>query len=276
MNDIKPVISIVTVVLNNAAGFHKTADSVAGLDYPSIEFIVIDGGSSDGTLRVIEEYASHIKIRVSEPDRGIYDAMNKGIRFATGEWIIFMNAGDVFADPGVISRIFDGNLGKEDLIYGDSIADYNRFCVLQKASPEDSLWKGMPFCHQAMLARTSILKSHGFSLAYPIAADFDLVYRMHSEHRSFHYFPQPVCIINVTGLSNQHYLQSWKERYRIYKAHGDISVKGKLYYRYLWMLFVFTRLLYLVLPQPSAQSIVKFRNRKNIIEIETKSMNDEL
>jgi glycosyltransferase involved in cell wall biosynthesis len=275
MNDIKPVISIVTVVLNNAAGFRITADSVAGLDYPFTEFIVIDGGSIDGTLRVIEEYASHIKIRVSEPDRGIYDAMNKGIRFATGEWIIFMNAGDVFANPGVLSRVFKGNRLNDDLIYGDSIADYTRFRILQKASPVNDLWKGMPFCHQAMLTRTTILKPHGFSLAYPIAADFDLVYRMHSAQRSFHHFPEPLCIIDVKGLSSQHYLQSWKERYTIYKTYGDNSAKGRLFYVRLWILFAFTRLLYNVLPQKQTDWIVKFRNRNNNVETGINIVNNE-
>src|SRR5687767_14003562 len=98
-----PTISVVTVVFNNASCIQETIESVLGQDYPSVEYIVIDGGSSDGTVEVIKKYASGMAYWTSEPDEGIYDAMNKAIDKASGDWIIFMHSGDCFTSPGTLA-----------------------------------------------------------------------------------------------------------------------------------------------------------------------------
>ena len=101
----QPKISIITVVLNAAGELKRTAHSVLGQEYPHLEFIVIDGGSTDGTLEVTKTLGKNIDHWTSGPDQGIYDAMNKGLAIATGEWINFMNAGDVFAGKDAVSKV---------------------------------------------------------------------------------------------------------------------------------------------------------------------------
>ena len=193
MSKTSPVISIITVVLNNSGGFGLTAGSVMAQRYPCVEFIVIDGGSTDGTLQHIREISGRIHYWISEPDKGIYDAMNKGIEQATGEWIVFLNAGDVFAGPDVLSRVFAADSNGADVIYGDSIADYTQFKVKRNAGSPENLWRGMPFSHQAMFVRTSLMKTHKFSTGFTIAADFDLVCRLYNDKSRFFHFPEPVC-----------------------------------------------------------------------------------
>ena len=119
----KPLISIVTVSYNAVATIEQTILSVINQTYSNIEYIIIDGGSTDGTLDVIKKYADKIAYWVSEPDKGIYDAMNKGIKVATGEWINFMNCGDYFVANNTLESVFgSGKIYKKaEILYGDSI-----------------------------------------------------------------------------------------------------------------------------------------------------------
>ena len=260
-----PKISIITVTLNAAADLQKTLGCLAGQDYPELEIIVIDGGSTDETRQVIALFSDRLSYWICEPDHGIYDAMNKGLAKATGEWVNFMNAGDVFISPLALSTVFTGDYHDTDVIYGDGIADYCNFKLLQKASPLDDLWKGMPFCHQAMFTRTALVKPQGFSTEYTIASDFDLVYRLYTGNRNFHHVPDPICIFEVRGVSNQLHIKSWKERYGIYKKYGNTSVKKQVFYGSLFIVFLFTWLGYAVFPRKMMYGIVKFIYREHLI-----------
>ena len=104
------LISVVTVSYNAVSTIEQTILSVINQTYPNVEYIIIDGGSTDGTVDIIKKYADKIAYWVSEPDKGIYDAMNKGVVVATGEWINFMNAGDIFTDSDVIDKLFHQNI----------------------------------------------------------------------------------------------------------------------------------------------------------------------
>lgn len=264
MTSTTPKISIITVTLNAAADLQKTLGSIVDQDYPNIEIIVIDGGSTDETKQVIAHFSDRLYYWISEPDKGIYDAMNKGLVKATGEWVNFMNAGDVFISPWALSQVFTSDYPGSDVIYGDGIADYCNFKLLQKANPIDELWKGMPFCHQAMFTRTALLQSQGFSTEYTIAADFDLVYKLYTEKKNFRYVPNPICIFEVRGVSNHLYIKSWKERYRIYKKYGNTSVKQQLFYASLFIVFLFTLLGYAVFPRKLMYRFVRSIYRKNL------------
>lgn len=262
---ITPLISIITIVRNADRELENTIQSVLSLNYPNIEFIIIDGGSEDGTVNVIKAHTEQIAYWISEPDKGIYDAMNKGLAKATGEWVSFMNAGDVFNSPQILSQVFSGDYPDADVIYGDGIADYKTFKLLQKAITLDDLWKGMPFCHQAMFTRTAVLKTQGFSTEYAIASDFELVYRLYDQKRNFHYVPHPICIFEVQGVSNHRYLKSWKERHNIFKKYGKASLQKQLFYASLFIVFLLTFLGYAILPRKLMYSIVKSVYRKNLI-----------
>ena len=119
-----PVVSIVTVCYNAVGVIEKTVTSVLNQTYKKIEYIVVDGASSDGTIEILNNYRSHISTLVSEPDKGIYDAMNKAIDMVSGEWILFLNAGDSFVDNNVLSHVFQREgLEKYSVIYGDTIME---------------------------------------------------------------------------------------------------------------------------------------------------------
>ena len=116
-----PLISVVTVSYNAVSVIEQTIFSVINQTYPNVEYIIIDGGSTDGTVDIIKKYADKITYWVSEPDKGIYDAMNKGIELATGEWINFMNAGDSFYSFSILELIFGQTIFSNDIIYGDTL-----------------------------------------------------------------------------------------------------------------------------------------------------------
>lgn len=168
-----PLITVITVVLNAKVHIEQTIQSVINQTYPDIEYIVIDGGSTDGTLEVIKKYEDKITLWKSESDKGIFDAMNKGIDLATGEWINFMNAGDHFYTNDVLEQVFKTENADVDVIYGDSKASYyignNVFTKYRSAPDPEYFWKKFP-CHQSEFYRTSILKTNNFCI-FEKAAD---------------------------------------------------------------------------------------------------------
>jgi len=150
-----PKITVVTVAFNEEVSIEKTIQSVIAQDYPFLEYIVIDGGSSDGTLNVINKYKKDINFLLSEADHGIYHAMNKGISYSTGEFIIFMNAGDFFASSDVLFKLFTFmDETKSDVIFGGWVRapEFSECCPC--------LSKGL-FNHQSILYKKSLHITHG-------------------------------------------------------------------------------------------------------------------
>lgn len=195
MTKATPLFSIITITFNNRDGLASTAQSIAMQTCVDFEWIIIDGFSTDGTKEDFANYASAQII--SEPDKGIYDAMNKGIDLARGDYLVFMNAGDCFATSDVLRIFSDGACDSPDLIYGDSFEGGH-----YKAARKDSyiLW-GMFTHHQAMFYRRESLGSIRYDTSYKIAADYDLTLRfLKSESRSL-YLPFPVCIFAEGGVS---------------------------------------------------------------------------
>ena len=130
-NRLTPTFSVITITYNAAATLEDTIQSVITQTYHHIEYIVVDGASKDSTLQIAEKYRTNISKLISEPDKGLYDAMNKGIGMATGDYLIFLNAGDCFHDDSTLQRIVSGLKGLElpDIIYGNTaIVDYKRGC----------------------------------------------------------------------------------------------------------------------------------------------------
>lgn len=165
-----PLITVVTVVLNAKEHIEQTIQSVINQTYSNIEYIIVDGGSTDGTLDIINKYKDKIAVIISEPDKGIFDAMNKGIDIATGEWINFMNAGDYFYTPDVLEKIFKDKLIEEDFIYGGhAINYYFGEHILTKEIPvtNKAFWRKMP-CHQSSFVKTKHLKSNKFNIDDPL------------------------------------------------------------------------------------------------------------
>lgn len=163
-----PLVSIITVVYNGVNFIEETILSVINQTYPNKEFIIIDGGSTDGTLEIIRKYQDKINYWVSEPDRGIYDAMNKGIASAKGEWLNFLNAGDSFVDETILNNIFSSAISDATLIYGDiKVLTENGHSYNHRASilsNDKSIKKGMSVCHQAIFYSSKIIEPYDQSL----------------------------------------------------------------------------------------------------------------
>ena len=174
-----PKITIITVTYNAEKYLERTIKSIIEQDYPNIEYIIIDGASTDSTLEIIKKYEKYITHWISEPDRGIYDAMNKGIDVATGEWINFMNAGDSFCEQNTISRVLLENHYDYDLLCGEHNLYLDDLYTHCKLDDNWAIHKKMPACHQSIFMKTLILKKYFFDLKYQIAADYDLIYKVY-------------------------------------------------------------------------------------------------
>lgn len=193
-------ISVVTVCYNIVQDIEKTILSVLSQTYPDIEYIVIDGGSVDGTLDVIKRYKDRISYYVSEPDGGIYDAMNKGIRAATGEWINFLNAGDRFYNSRSVEDVFSNNISEEmDVVYGYQVHSYSYGKFVRKRLPLSFFYKGMPFGHESCFVRACEMKSKGFDTSYRIAADYDFFFRLYISGKKF--MPVNVLVVDFESMN---------------------------------------------------------------------------
>ena len=179
-------ISIVTASYNSAATIADTLRSVAAQTYRNIEHIVIDGGSSDNTLEIVREHAGIDLKLVSERDRGIYDAMNKGLAIATGDVVGFLNSDDMYADAQVLDRIANAFCDpRVDIVYGDIV-----FVSQQDTTRVVRLWTSRPYTpglcasgwmppHPSLYVRRSVYEKHGgYDLAFPAAADFEMALRL--------------------------------------------------------------------------------------------------
>lgn len=212
-----PLITVVTVSYNAASTIEGTILSVINQTYSNIEYIIIDGGSTDGTVDIIKKYSDKISYWVSEPDKGIYDAMNKGIAKATGKWINFMNAGDTFYDEKVIDILFKNykNKDKYVAVYGNTEYVYSRRRIMIKQL-SDRQHRIMPSCHQSIFCLTGKMKEHGFNTKYRFAADFDFFYWLYQKGLLYKYIDTPVAVYDATsGLSSLNALACFKEIQKI-------------------------------------------------------------
>jgi glycosyltransferase involved in cell wall biosynthesis len=261
----KPKVTVITVTLNAARDLRKTMESVTGQDYPRLEIIVIDGGSSDGTHEVIMEFAERIDHWISEPDRGIYDAMNKGLKMATGEWVNFMNAGDIFFDSHGISGIFDRNGDEADVLYGDSIAHYPGFMVMRKALQPGNLWKGMICCHQSMFVRTDLARPEGFQPGRFFSADFEMIMRLYSAGRTFRYIPGTIAVFDTRGQSNRQMARSARSNRAVLGFYHPLAPNEKWFYRRFIFRAMLTEWIYMVIPSSVLGPFLKWVYRDHLI-----------
>ncbi len=185
MND---KISVITVSYNRKDDLEKTIKSVVNQDYVNKEYIIIDGGSTDGTIEVIKNNIDKIDYWISEKDTGIYDAMNKGIKAASGKWINFMNAGDSFYDETVLSSVANALDPEATIAYGQLMRVYKQFRFIYDLKVVDLESVSLP--HQAMFTKTDYHKNHLFDISYRSAADYKFCYIAHFvDGCKFQYLP---------------------------------------------------------------------------------------
>lgn len=229
--DNRPKVTVITVCRNNKDALKLTMHNVSSLQYPNLEYIVIDGRSSDGTLELLEKYQGLLNKWVSEPDNGIYDAMNKGTEMATGEWVIFMNAGDTFADTNVLSRIFGESRKDVDVIYGDVIKGDS----IKVAEPPHNAHR-MYFCHQSALVRRSLVLQYPFDTSHHMSADFKQMKTLFLKGYKFLQLPFPVARFDLSGVSNTSRSKGLRDNIAVIREvdniQNQVRLLPKLYFVY--------------------------------------------
>ena len=199
-----PKISIITVCYNAIETIEKTIKSVLAQEYNNIEYIIIDGGSTDGTLDVIKKYSSNIAKCISEPDNGIYDAMNKGIKYSTGDWIHFRNSGDYFVSKHSLELCFQNDIPETvGIVHGNCIYINNEGYIEHTPNIlEQSFQEIMPILHPATFVRATIQKEYLFDTKYKSSADYDLFYRLCKKGINLLYLPIAIATYDEGGFSS--------------------------------------------------------------------------
>ena len=236
MNNISqphPKFSIITVTFNAGKVLEDTIQSVVFQTYRNVEYIIVDGGSTDNTLEIAGKYHDRISKVISEPDKGLYDAMNKGIQLATGDYLCFLNAGDELHENETLQKMVHTLKGKElpDVIYGETaiVDEEGHFLHMRRLStPERLNWKsfkqGMLVCHQAFFARRELATNEWYDLRYRFSADFDWCIRIMKKAKCLHNTRLTIIDYLNEGMTTRNHKASLKERFRIMAKHyGWIS-----------------------------------------------------
>ncbi len=221
-------VSVVTVCYNADMTIAHTIESVLEQSYGSLEYLIIDGGSTDSTLQIAEGYRplfaqKGIAYRiVSEKDTGIYNAMNKGIQMAGGEWLIFMNADDSFCDGQVVADVFSAaDYDGYSAVYGDCYRLDGDGSYFMRASAIETLPKRMPFMHQSVFVRTAVCLQYLFDETYRLCADYDMFFRMYADGRQFFQVSRAICHYSINGVSGRRLLEAQDEVISIKKQFAD-------------------------------------------------------
>ena len=241
--------TIITCTYNAETVLERTLESVREQSYPHIEHLIIDGNSKDGTMTMVDDYiaeceesqSQHVVKAISERDNGLYDAMNKGIKMATGDYLIFLNAGDKLREPGTLEAVvasLDEPKEAVGVIYGDTdiVDDEGHFLHKRRLSPPEKLtWKsfkeGMLVCHQSFYARADIAKSNLYSMEYRISADVDWCIRIMKEAdvKGLKLHNSHLILTSYLdgGMSIKNHRASLLERFRIMSHHyGWLTTVG--------------------------------------------------
>lgn len=254
------VVTVITVNRNNSVGLKKTIESVLSQSFAEYEYIIIDGASTDNSVEVIKSYGDRISLWKSEPDKGVYDAMNKGLGMASGEWICFMNSGDCFDNDKVLENVFSVNrIGAEaaDVVYGDTMYEFSWGHIFGKPYKLSALKRRMAFCHQSSFVRTEEAKKIGFDVSFRIAADYNMFYHLYIQGGRFLYLPSVIADYEAeNGMSSVNIGRREVEYAKIAGRYGTFSWKTE----FIWRMTVekFKRLLKSIVP-----SSLLARYRKN-------------
>lgn len=199
----KDKISIITATYNCVEEIEASIKSVIEQDYPNIEYIIIDGGSTDGTVDIIKKYENYISYWVSEPDKGLYYAMNKGIDAATGDWLYIHNAGGVFAQKNVLSILFNRDLSGVDAFFGYEFSrTVNKLLRYPIPFYEQKTKDKRPgYSHQTLFVRMEWVKKYPFDTNYRCCADYNQAVIIHKKGAKFKYIDVFVCYSAAAGFS---------------------------------------------------------------------------
>ncbi len=219
LNETNPLFSIITVVFNGVDTIEKTILSVINQDYKAFEYIIVDGNSNDGTLQIIEKYKIYINKLISEPDNGLYYAMNKGIQVATGKFLWFINSGDEIAAPDILSKIFS-SMPLADIYYGETLVVDNSGKPLgyrRLKPPAILMWKdfkrGMLVSHQSVIVKKEIADKYDTNFKF--SADYKWVLNALKKATNIVNTNMVLSVFLDGGLTKKNIIPGLKERFKI-------------------------------------------------------------
>ncbi|AJI46028.1 glycosyltransferase [Francisella tularensis subsp. novicida] len=263
--DQKIKFSVITVCYNSEKTIQKTLQSIKDQTYKNIEYIVIDGGSTDKTLEIISGYKDIVDILISEPDNGIYDAMNKGIKLATGDYIGFLNSDDYYKND--IFEIYASALKDKSNI---SYIYANVFVVSDNYIRTDfaistivnKVYQNMPLCHQSLYVDKTIAKQLAFDTNYKIVADLDFFNRLIKLNNNYIYINKEVCYFLAGGISSASVMSEFENR-RVALNNGRNYILANLHFSY--------KLIRIYLYQLAGNTKIYNRIKKYFLKIKYKS-----
>lgn len=222
--------SVIIVSLNTKKDFLKTINSARKQKYNDYEIIIVDGKSSDGTIKEIKRIKD-IRVRsVIEKDNGIYDAMNKGVKKSKGDWIIFLNSGDIFVNKNVLKKISIKEIEKYDILFGNTLVDNKFFIHKVKANSFTKNTILMPFCHQSTVVRKNLLLKYVLSSKYKISSDFDFFIKCFKKRVLFHNLNITISKVLSNGLSDRNRNTVFNENIKIIRNNNyDLFLIFKLF-----------------------------------------------
>jgi glycosyltransferase involved in cell wall biosynthesis len=238
-------ISIITVCFNSEKYIRNAIESVLGQTYSNIEYIIIDGDSKDQTMQIVKSYGDSIQVVVSEPDKGIYDAMNKGLKLATGDYVAVLNSDDFYSDNHVIENVVNRLLlAKTDSLFADLI-------YVEELTPEKQVryWKSNDFvkgtfklgwhpAHPTFFVKNSIYEQYGyFNLSFKLAADFELMLRFLEKHQiSSCYLDLPIIKMRLGGATNKNIKNIFNQNIECYKSFKINGLPVSVFYPFFRLL----------------------------------------
>lgn len=222
-----PLISIITITYNAQEFLERTLLSIRKQTFDNFQYILIDGGSKDKTMDIVDKNKDLFTVVISEPDRGLYDAMNKGLSKATGKYVWFMNAGDEIAENDAFIKIQNLSISKPDVIYSDTLMVNNKGEILGLRSqllphklPENLNWNafkmGMLVCHQSFIVKREIAP---FYILNNLSSDIDWEIKCLKASNNTLKFPGILSKYLEGGASHQQLFKSWKDRFFVLQAH---------------------------------------------------------
>ena len=234
----QPIISVITVCRNAEKQIEATIKSVITQTYDKYEYIIIDGASNDNTLPIINNYKNHIQIIVSQPDLGIYDAMNEGTALANGLWIIFLNAGDLFYAIDTLQKVAPYlESTTAELVYGDIMKKKHKQQFLKKGEKPHNAHR-MFFCHQALFTKKELLLKYPFNLNHPMSADFAFVKKMWKLGFEFMHINETIAIFDSNWISNQQTNKGLLDNISVIKEQDSLFERilflPRLYFKIAW------------------------------------------
>ncbi|MBE6094936.1 MAG: glycosyltransferase [Schwartzia succinivorans] len=223
--------SVVTATYNAAKTLRQALDSVLSQNYPAVEYIIIDGGSTDGTVDILREYSTHLAYWVSEADTGIYEAFNKGIQAATGDYLYFLGADDCLCDKDILFKVAENLDDSIDILSAGVYvvrSDWNLEKIIDNEHARDiNCFDGEMIPHQGMFTKTNILKERHFDTSFQLAGDYDFFMECYFDEKiKFRFVDFPVAYYATGGAGSSAGELNLRERRRIWtKYHIDYLLK---------------------------------------------------